>query len=343
MIQTKENPTTPSLVCPRSTTIWIGYPPRGCCVKARRALGTSEPRPWKPSCPRKLEGHQPKPNTDVGSENEPEPSGDLDPLDPEPNFRRHPNAWRLWAARAERRRAEKVSGPAAAATASSERGNRSSGPTKPPLPKTFTGADGDVERFIRQLTDYFGLARVTDDLDKIRTAGMLCDGKAGYWYETYRLKIDRSMAMRVLGKWVEDPKFQTWEHFEATLRDSHGGRRLRQTDVNKWNALRQTGSIDAFLDEVTRLMWVMDYPDNVVKDKLRDGLKKDLRREWSKVRPKPASLSEQIALLRDLGHADEDFDREEADRSRDQNRRDGRRHEGRDQGRRNDSPFSKSP
>jgi hypothetical protein len=81
-------------------------------------------------------------------------------------------------------------------------------------------------------------------------------------------------------------------------------------------------------------MWVMDYPDNVVKDKLRDGLKKDLRREWSKVRPKPAFLSEQIGLLRDLGHADEVFDREEADRSRDQGRRNGRR----DQGHRSDSP-----
>jgi hypothetical protein len=38
---------------------------------------------------------------------------------------------------------------------------------------------------------------------------MLCDGKAGGWYETYHLKIDRKMAMRVLGKWVEDPIFQT--------------------------------------------------------------------------------------------------------------------------------------
>jgi hypothetical protein len=216
-------------------------------------------------------------NADSGSESEPEDSGVRDPLDPEPNFRRHPNAWRLWAARAERRRAEKASGPAAAATASSaERGNRPSAPTKPPLPKTFTGADGDVERFIRQLADYFGLARVTDDLDKIRTAGMLCDGKAGGWYETYRLKIDRNMAMRVLGKWVEDPKFQTWDHFEATLRDSHGGRLRRQKDVHKWNTLRQTGGIDAFLDEVTRLMWITDYPENVVKDKLRDGLKRDL-------------------------------------------------------------------
>jgi hypothetical protein len=240
-------------------------------------------------------------NADSGSEREPEDSGVRDLLDPEPDFRRHPKAWRLWVARAKRRRAEKASGPAAAAIASSaERENRPSAPTKPPMPKAFHRADGDVERFIRQLADYFCLARLTDDLDKIHTAGMLCEGEAGGWDETYRLQIDRKMAMQVLGKWFEDPLFQTWEHFEATIRDSHGGRRLRQTDVNKWNALRQTGGIDAFLDEVTSLMWVMDYPDNVVKDKLRDSLKKNLRREWTKVRPKPASLSKQIGLLRDL-------------------------------------------
>jgi hypothetical protein len=272
-------------------------------------------------------------DADSDSESEPEASGDVDPLDPEPNFRKHPNAWRLWVARTERRRTEKARGPTAVASASSAR----SGPTKPPLPRAFSGADGDVDRFIGQLTDYFSLTRVKEDLDKIHTAGMLCDGKAGHWYETYRLKIDKNMAMRKLGRWVEDPLFKTWDHFERTLRDSHGGRPRRQKDVNKWNNLRQTGGIDAFLDEVTRLMWVMDYPDNVVKDKLRDGLKRDLRKEWSKVRPKPDSLAEQITMLRDLGHADEDFDREEADRTRDQDRQSGRRDRDRDR-RRNESP-----
>jgi hypothetical protein len=199
---------------------------------------------------------EPGTDTDSGSESEPEPSGDLDQLDPEPNFRRHPNAWRLWAARAERRRAEKARGPTAVASASSA--SQRSGPTKPPLPKRFSGADGDVDRFLGQLTDYFGLARVTEDLDKIRTAGMLCEGDAGNWYETYRLKIDKSMAMRKLGRWIEDPVFKTWDHFEKALRDSHGGRNRRQQDVDKWNALRQTGGIDAFLDEVTRLVWTMD-------------------------------------------------------------------------------------
>jgi hypothetical protein len=194
------------------------------------------------------------------------------------------------------------------------------------LPTVFSGAHGEVERFLTQLGDHFYVNRVTNDLDKIRIAGMLCDGKAGKWYETYRLKIDQDMAMRIYGKWVEEPKVMTLDHFEATLRDSHGGRPRRQKDVNKWNALKQTGGIDAFLDEVSRLTWVMDYPDNVVKDKLRDGLKKELRRDWSKVCLKPESLAKQIAMIRDLGHADEDFEREEADRARDQSdRRDHRR------------------
>jgi hypothetical protein len=76
-------------------------------------------------------------DTDSSNESEPEPSGDRDPLGPEPNFRRHPNAWRLWAARAERRRAAgKASGPAAA-TASflgKEREDRWA-PAKPLQPK----------------------------------------------------------------------------------------------------------------------------------------------------------------------------------------------------------------
>jgi hypothetical protein len=158
------------------------------------------------------------------------------------------------------------------------------------LPTVFTGAHGEVERFLTELGDHFYVNIVSNDLDKIRIAGMLCDGKAGKWYGIYQLKIDRDMAMRVYGKWVEDPKFMTWDHFEATLRDSHGGRPRHQTDLNKWNALRQTGGIDAFLDEVSRLTWVMDYLEKVVKDKLRDGLKKELRRDWSLQGPSQAGV-----------------------------------------------------
>jgi hypothetical protein len=69
--------------------------------------------------------------------------------------------------------------------------------------------------------------------------------------------------------------------------------------VSEWNGLRQTGGIDAFLDAITRLMWVTGYSDDVVKDKLAEGLKRELALDWVKVRQKPKSVEQQIAMLRD--------------------------------------------
>jgi hypothetical protein len=82
--------------------------------ESARCLQLPEPRPpWYSSCPkRKLEGFLPistkrrKPEAAIGN---------LDPRDLELNFRRHPSAWRLWAARLERRHAtERASGPTTA-------------------------------------------------------------------------------------------------------------------------------------------------------------------------------------------------------------------------------------
>jgi hypothetical protein len=49
-------------------------------------------------------------------------------------------------------------------------------------------------------------------------------------------------------------------------------------------------------------MWITGYKEDVVKDKLRAGLSKDLAREWSRVHPKPMTVDAQIALLREMGH-----------------------------------------
>jgi hypothetical protein len=103
-------------------------------------------------------------NDVVGSESEPEaPTGDLDPLDPELNFRRYPSAWRLLAAQLGRRRATgKASGPIVATarpTVAEPRVPQVRFPqvrfpqVRFPQLKPFTGAEGDVDWFFRQLSD----------------------------------------------------------------------------------------------------------------------------------------------------------------------------------------------
>jgi hypothetical protein len=78
--------------------------------------------------------------------------------------------------------------------------------------------------------------------------------------------------------------------------------------------LRYQGSIDEFIDEVSRLQWITNYQDAVIKDKLRVGLSGELAKEWSRVHPKPDSVNGQMTLLREIGHAIEDHNKLEAAR-----------------------------
>jgi hypothetical protein len=134
-------------------------------------------------------------------------------------------------------------------------------------------------------------------------------------------------------KSVEDPVFKKWETFEAGLRESYGGRVDQNAAVAEWNRLRYQGSINEFLDEVNRLQWITNYQDEVVKDKLRMGLSKELAKEWSRVNPKPDSVNGQIALLQEIGQTIKNHEKLEANRlenrirnprrDRDQQRSDG--------------------
>jgi hypothetical protein len=248
-----------------------------------------------------------------GSGSEPEPEGEQDPLDPEPSFQRHPNQWRLWVMRRERRKAESAS-----ALRAEPRGVAGRNPpvqAKSQSIKHFKGADGDLERFLRALKAHFRLARVDDDMDRILTAGMLLEDRAAEWYGAYLCRIDPDEARRLHGREVElEPIYRTWAKFETSLRDSFGGRVDRISAVDEWNRLRQKGSIDKFLDNVDRLMWITGYKDDVVNDKLQTGLSKDLAKEWSRVHPKPETVNGQFALLRDMGHTAEDHERLESRR-----------------------------
>jgi hypothetical protein len=280
-----------------------------------RAIGTG---------PREPEGTQDTPSgelpndvrpddDDTGSEPEPDAEGDEDPLDPEPNFQRHPNQWKLWVMRRERRMAESAS-----AFRPEPRGVAGRNPpvqAKSQSIKHFKGADGDLERFLRALKAHFRLTRVDDDMDRIVTTGMLLEDRAAEWYGAYLCRIDPDEARRLHGREVElEPIYRTWAKFETSLRDSFGGRVDRISAVDEWNRLRQNGSIDEFLDNVDRFMWITGYKGDVVKDKLRTGLSQDLAKEWSRVHPKPDTVNGQFALLRDMGHTAEDHERLESQR-----------------------------
>ena len=65
---------------------------------------------------------------------------------------------------------------------------------------------------------------------------------------------------------------------------------------------RSTDSIDDFLDRLTNLMWRTGYTEEVAKDKLIQGLNKEVGLAWAQTPQKPWSLHEQMSLLRDIGH-----------------------------------------
>jgi hypothetical protein len=55
-------------------------------------------------------------------------------------------------------------------------------------------------------------------------------------------------------------------------------------------------------------MWVTGYSDDVVKDKLAEGLKRELALDSAKVQHKPKLVEQQIAILRDMGHSIERYE-----------------------------------
>ena len=57
-------------------------------------------------------------------------------------------------------------------------------------------------------------------------------------------------------------------------------------------------------------MWLTGCEMEVVEDKIREGLNNEMVLEWAKVPRKPHEIGEQLALLRDMGHAIEDAHRQ---------------------------------
>ncbi|KAH0606275.1 uncharacterized protein H6S33_003936, partial [Morchella sextelata] len=184
---------------------------------------------------------------------------------------------------------------------------------KAPPPSKFQGKAEQVETFIRQCENVFSIESLsfTSEEVKIRYAGNLMEGEAAIrWYEAYHNSIDQASANRLAGIPVQlDQRWKRWDSFVDAFRAAFGEAISRDDAVAQWNTLTHTarGGIDLFLNTIIQLMWKTGYEGQLVDDKIHNSLLPDLGMSWALFNPKPKSLMERIAALRELGHTHERY------------------------------------
>jgi hypothetical protein len=77
----------------------------------------------------------------------------------------------------------------------------------------------------------------------------------------------------------------------ASLRSSFGSQLTSEKAVREFEQLEHSKGIDAFLDELTCLIWQTGYSDDVVKNMISRSLNKELSKDSFKVLDKPDSLA----------------------------------------------------
>ncbi|KAH0603021.1 uncharacterized protein H6S33_008025, partial [Morchella sextelata] len=106
------------------------------------------------------------------------------------------------------------------------------------------------------------------------------------WYEAYHNSIDQTSANRLAGMpMVLDQRWKRWDPFVDAFRAAFG-EAISRDDV---------------------LMWKTGYEGQLVDDKIHNSLLPDLGMSWALFNPKPKSLMERIAALRELGHTHERY------------------------------------
>jgi hypothetical protein len=89
------------------------------------------------------------------------------------------------------------------------------------------------------------------------------------------------------------------------IRFCFGSRLTREKAVREFEKLEHSKGIDAFLDELTRLIWHTGYSDDGVKDKISRSLNKKLSKNWSTVLDKADNFAVWLIRLREMGHNNE--------------------------------------
>ena len=106
-----------------------------------------------------------------------------------------------------------------------------------------------------------------------------------------------------------NPIFREWSTFVESFRNAFGEAISRDTAVAQWDALTHTleGGIDSFLNSIVQLMWKTSYEGTQVDDKITTSLHEELGLYWVLYTPKPVTLMERIATLRELGYTHEKY------------------------------------
>ena len=171
--------------------------------------------------------------------------------------------------------------------------------------RPFDGDADDLKRFVLDAKSKFDYHRkaLYKDMDKIHLIVPLLEGKAKKWYENIHVNINRHAAARQGVEFDKNNKLRKWNTFFALLQSSFGQSLTRDKSVQEWNRLRhRDGNIDYFLDRIHNLIYATGYTGEMVKDKIKEGLTDEMRRNWAMVQGKPEQIYPYMDALRKFAH-----------------------------------------
>ena len=171
--------------------------------------------------------------------------------------------------------------------------------------RPFDGDADDLKHFVLDVESKFDYDQkaLYKDMDNIRLIVPLLEGKAKKWYENIHVNINRHAAARQGVEFDKNNKLRKWNTFFALLQLSFGQSLTWDKSVQEWNRLcHREGNIDYFLDRIHNLIYATGYTGKMVKDKIKEGLTDEMRRNWAMVQGKPEQIYPYVDALRKFAY-----------------------------------------
>jgi len=173
----------------------------------------------------------------------------------------------------------------------------------------FTGDPKDTQCFVHDVNIKLDYIRdsLVKEIDKVSLVIPLLRDTAKEWYNAIHPHINKDVAKRRGIKFDPKNELRTWEGFCKRLEGSFGGHSDRNRALREWSQLfMKDGKVDRFIDELVRLVAVLGYSGEFVKDRVRMGMTDVLNAAWSMKNPHPVAYMDYVDQLRHTGHQLED-------------------------------------